>query len=229
MSEERLRLTSYHEAGHAVASWVVSLEMEGASIEPQESSLGRVSLAHIKSMEVYDEIMHRRLVSFYAGVKAVELYTGRPTAPDDPNTDPRSRGSDWDAIMDLILTLAGPEESAQVALQEQAKENAQRILRENWSGVEAVADALLKHRSLDSADLPRILVEANCLRGKPVYEYEQNKLSERLGELGNQYNALLEEGHQEEARRVAAEYAQVKSKMDDLARLYEGYDDQLHY
>lgn len=70
--------------------------------------------------------------------------------------------------------------------------------------------------------LPRILREANCPRCEPVYEYEQNKLGERLGELGNQYIALLEEGHQEEARRVAAEYAQVKSKMEDLARLAEG-------
>jgi hypothetical protein len=191
--------------------------MEGVSIEPQESSLGRVSLAYIKAMEVYDEIMHRRLVSFYAGVKAVELYTGRPTAPDDPNTDPRSRGSDWDAIMDLTLTLAGPEESAQVALQQQAKENAQRILRENWRGVEAVADALLKHRILDSADLSRILEEANCPRGERVYEYELGQLSNRLLEFILRHNALIDEGRQEEARRVAEEHARVKFKMNDLA------------
>jgi hypothetical protein len=221
MSAERLRLTAYHEAGHAVASWVRGVEIEGASIEPQESSLGRVSLAHIEAMEVYDEIMHRRLVSFYTGVKAVELYTGRPTAPDDPNTDPRSRGSDWDAIMDLTLTLAGPEESAQVALQEQAEEDAQRILRENWRGVEAVADALLKHRSLDSADLSRILEEANCPRGEPVYEYELEQLANRLWELKHRYNALIEEGRQEEAGRVAEEHALVESKMNDLARSAE--------
>src|SRR5688572_4134817 len=138
MSEERLRLTAYHEAGHAVASWVLGLEMEGASVEPQGSSLGRVSLTDMEAVEVYDEIMHRHLVSSYAGVKAVELYTGRPTAPDDPNTDPGYQGSDWDGVMDLILRLAGPEENAQVALQERAEEKAQRILRENWRGVEAV-------------------------------------------------------------------------------------------
>jgi len=33
MSEEELRLTAYHEAGHAIVSWVVDLEMEGVSIE----------------------------------------------------------------------------------------------------------------------------------------------------------------------------------------------------
>jgi hypothetical protein len=52
MSEEKLRLTAYHEAGHAVASWVVGLEMEGDSIERQESSLGRVTVADIEAMEV---------------------------------------------------------------------------------------------------------------------------------------------------------------------------------
>ena len=51
-------------------------------------------------------------------MKAVELCTGRPTSPDNPNTDPRVGGSDWDAIVDLIRALTGPEESAQVALQE---------------------------------------------------------------------------------------------------------------
>ena len=225
MTEERMRLTAYYEAGHAVASWVVGLEMEGASIEQQGKSLGRVSFTDMEHMEVYDEILHRHLVSSYAGVKAVKLYTRRPTDPDDPNMDPSYKGSDWDKVMHQTFTLAVPEESAQVALQEQAEEQARRILRENWRGVEAVADALLRHRSLNSADLSRILKETNCPRGEPVYEYEQNKLGERLGELGNQYNALLEEGRQEEARRVAEEHARVKSQMDDLARLYEGYDE----
>jgi hypothetical protein len=224
MSKKRLRLTAYHEAGHAVVSWVVGLEMEGASIEPQGSSLGRVSFADMEAMEVYDEILHRHLVSFYAGVKAVELYTGRPTDPDDPNMDPGYQGSDWDGVGDLTLRLAGPEKSEQVAVKEQAEEEAQRILRENWRGVEVVAEALLRYRSLDSADLSRILEEANCLRGEPAYEYEQNKLGDRLGELMHRHNALVEEGHQEEAQHVAVEYAQVKAEMENLARLYEGYD-----
>ncbi len=221
MNQERLRLTAYHEAGHAVVSWVVGLEMEGASIEPQASSLGRVSFADLEAMEAYDEIMLRYLVSSYAGVKAVELCTGRPTAPDDPNTDPRVEGSDWDAIMALTLTLAGPEEREQVAVQQQAEEDAQRILRENWCGIEAVAYALLKHRSLDSADLSRILEEANCRRGEPVYEYELEQLANRLWELKHRYVALIEEGRQEEAGRVAEEHALVESKMNDLGRSAE--------
>jgi hypothetical protein len=193
MSEKKLRLTAYHEAGHAVVSWVVGLEMEGASIEPQGSSLGRVSFTDIKDMEVYDEIMHRYLLSSYAGVKAVELYTGRPTDPDDLNTDPRIEGSDWDTIMALTLSLAGPEESEQGALQEQAEEQARRILGENWHGVEAVAQALLRGRSVESKDLSRILSEANCPRGEPVYEYELEQLANHLWELKHRYNALIEE------------------------------------
>ena len=63
MSEERLRLTAYHEAGHAVVSWVVGLETQSASIEPRGSSLGRVSFTDMEHMELYDEILHRHLVS----------------------------------------------------------------------------------------------------------------------------------------------------------------------
>lgn len=218
MSEERLRLTAYHEAGHAVVSWVVGLVMDGASIEPQESSLGRVSFVELEHMELYDAVLYRHLVSSYAGVKAVESCTGRPTAPDDPNTDPRVEGSDWDAIVDLIRALTGPDESAQVALQEQAGEEAQRILRENWPGVEAVAQALLRDRSLDNADLSRILGEANCPRGEPAYDYELDQLADRLWRLSLRYGALVDKGHQEEARRVAEERARLESKMEDLTR-----------
>lgn len=89
-------------------------------------------------------------------MKTVELCTGRPTDPDDPNTNPGYQGSDRDEVMDLTLGLAGSEEGAQVALQEQAEEEAQRILRENWHGVEAVAEALLRDGNLRSTDLSRI-------------------------------------------------------------------------
>jgi hypothetical protein len=219
--EERLRLTAYHEAGHAVTSWVLGLEMEGASVEPQGSSLGRVSFADMAHIEIYDALLHRYLVSSYAGVKSVELYTGRPTDPDDPNTDPGYQGSDWDGVMDLILRLAGPEENAQVAMQERAEEKAQRILRENWRRVEAVAEALLTHRNLESTGLSRLLEEANCPRGEPVYEYELHHLANRLWELNKRYHALIEEGRQEEARRIDGERARVESKMEDLSRLAE--------
>jgi hypothetical protein len=224
MSERKLRLTAYHEAGHAVASWVVGLEMEAPSIEPQGSSLGRVGFTDMEAMEVYDDILYRHLVSSYAGVKAVELCTGRPTDPDDPNMDPSYKGSDWDGIMDLTLRLGGPEESGQAAVQERAEEEAQRTLRENWRGVEAVANALLRHRSLNSENLSRILEETNCPRGEPVYDYELNKLSDRRFQLTHQYHALIEEGRHKDARRMAEEYALVKSKMEDLMRLAERGD-----
>jgi hypothetical protein len=201
---------------------VKGLEIEGASIEQQGSSLGRVTFGNMENIEFYDEILHRHLVSSYAGVKAVKLHTGRPTDTDDPNTNSRYQGSDWDHVMDLILRLAGTEESEQVALQQQSEEKAQRILRENWRGVETVAEALLRDDSLDSTALHRILREANCPRGEPVYEYELEQLANRLLELINRYKALIDEGRKEEAQRVAEEHARVTSQMEDLARLAEG-------
>jgi hypothetical protein len=199
--------------------------MEGASIEPQGSSLGRVTFTDIEAMEVYDEILHRHLVSSYAGVKVVELYTGRPTDPDDPNMDPRYKGSDWDGTMDLTLALGGAEESGQEAVQERAEEEAQRILRENWRGVEAVANALVRYRSLNSLDLSRILEETNCPRGEPVYDYQLNKLTDRKWELAHRYHALIEGERQDEAQRVGEELARVESEIKNLARSAEGYDE----
>ena len=80
----------------------------------------------------------------------------------------------------------------------------------------------MRDDSLDSTDLHRILREANCPRGEPVYEYELEQLANRLLELINRYKALIDEGRKEEAQRVAEEHARVTSQMEDLARLAEG-------
>jgi hypothetical protein len=187
--------------------------------------LGRVSFTDMEHMEVYDDILCRRLVSSYAGVKAVELHTRRPTDFDDPNINPRVMGSDWDEVMDLTLRLVGQEESAQVTLQEKAEKEAQGILGENWRTVETIAQALLRDRSLDSADLSRIMEEANCPRGEPVHEYELNKLTDRKWELAHQYSALIEEGRQDEAQPVGEELARVECEIKNLARSAESNDE----
>jgi hypothetical protein len=88
-----------------------------------------------------------------------------------------------------------------------------------------VAEALLRDDSLDSTDLHRILREANCPRGEPVYEYELEQLANCLLELIDCYKALIDEGRQEEAQRVAEEHARVKSQMEDLSRLAEDEDE----
>jgi ATP-dependent Zn protease len=71
MSEEKL--TAYHEAGHVVVAWVLGLEMEGASVETQGDSAGRITLAETENIELYDELLRRRLVTSYAGVNAVKM------------------------------------------------------------------------------------------------------------------------------------------------------------
>jgi len=62
-------------------------------------------------------------------------------------------------------------------------------------------------------------------RGESVYEDELEQLANRLWELMHHYKALIDEGRQEEAQRVAEEHARVKFQMEDLARLAEGEDE----
>jgi hypothetical protein len=62
-------------------------------------------------------------------------------------------------------------------------------------------------------------------RGESVYEYELEQLANRLWELMHPYKALIDEGRQEEAQRVADEHARVKSQIEDLARSAEGEDE----
>jgi hypothetical protein len=220
MSEEGLWQAAYHEAGHAVAGWVEGLKMEGASIEPQGDSLGRVNYNDVKFMEEYPETLRRHLVSTFAGVEADKFYSGQPIDPDDPNTDADVPGSDWSTLLLLTAALA-PDPESQVVLQEQAQERAERLLRENWHAVGAVAEALLRHRTLECTDLYQILEGTGCPRGKPDIDYEGDQLNDRYWKSWYRYDELTKEGDEEGAQRVYEEFVHLQSEIEELKRLDE--------
>ena len=70
-----------------------------------------------------------------------ELLTGEPVGEHDLNVM-QLPGTDWSGIANLFVELG------QDAL-EQAHDEAERVLRDNWHAVEAVAEALLERETLD--------------------------------------------------------------------------------
>jgi hypothetical protein len=158
-------LTAYHEAGHAVVDCLLGLPLEELSVVPNEESKGRVSSSLFKDFYKFledvdadeDEVLEVYLVSLLSGIKTVEILTGEETHPDNPNADLSLVDSDYDQVGRVISSLAGPTAESQAAVYEEACSQAESFLQENWPAVEAVAEALLKHKTLTGSECAEIV------------------------------------------------------------------------
>lgn len=222
---------AYHEAGHVVAGRVLGLDATSVSIVADSDSLGRVEgkLPEGFALDVpgAEEVMWRHVVADMAGVAAGELFAGRRT--DDirrirggPNTEPLIPGSDWSNMARWIVPLAGSDEAEQLATQERAWTKANRILRDNWTCVQVVAEALLEQQTLDRAALENVLEAAGCPHGEPVRELELELLYERVDQLRNQYFELSDDkSSKSEAERIEQEAERALSRIAELEALIE--------
>jgi hypothetical protein len=147
--------TAYHEAGHATALHALGFDLGDASIVAAEGHLGRVAtpldealIDRLDMLEYLGEdgqtFMVRQIAVAFSGVKAVEILTGRGLDPKSPDMDTRLPGSDFYSLNTWLPMAAGPEDPSIVY--NQAWDEAERVLRENWDAVRAVADALLSAR-----------------------------------------------------------------------------------
>jgi hypothetical protein len=100
--------------------------------------------------------MEKHLAALYGGTKVVEILTGQPPDPNDPNLNLLDVGSDADQQNDLIHRLAA-EEDGQLEVSGRALELAERILHDNWSNVRKVVDRLLLQDELIADQFAAIL------------------------------------------------------------------------
>jgi hypothetical protein len=115
---------------------VLGLRVERISIVENERSGRRTVILWPEGFGPYDDedyaLMEKHLAALYGGTKAVEILTGRPPDPNDPNLNLLDVGSDADHQNDLIHRLAA-EEDGQLEVSGRALELAERILHDNWS------------------------------------------------------------------------------------------------
>jgi ATP-dependent Zn protease len=159
MNEETL--TAYHEAGHAVVALELGFPPQRLSIVPNDKNEGRLIAPWPEGFdefsEDFEEVLRRRLVVLFAGVKSEELFTERPTDPDDPNLDPRSRDSDADLASDLVLRLMSETGDQDLEIASRAQDEAEAILQKKQAKVERLAKALVEHKELSGDDLVSII------------------------------------------------------------------------
>jgi len=224
--EEQRRRTAYHESGHAVLSYAKGLPLESTSISEVDDSLGRIIFdrepEHWRYVEGAKEIMFALIVISLAGVKAAEMGMGLPTEPNDPNTDFSLLGSDWHGTLGYLDELCGEDESRQEEVWERAEREAERVLRENWPAVDALAESLLEHETLDAQHLESILETAGCehddsavMRG--LFDQEHERLVGRRFELWGRYGRLTDgDAPVGKIEAVVEELRQVERRIEEV-------------
>jgi len=226
--EERVE-TAYHEAGHAVALYALGFDLGGATIVSGRDHLGRVGTptneAVAERLDVLEYLgedgetyLMRQIVLAFSGVKSVEILTGQDHDPRAGDVQFWLPGSDWHRLNTWLPMLAAPEDYPSVY--DKTWDEAERVLRENWGAVSAVAAALLERGELDAATLRSTLREADCARDdapirRVVLIIEGDLLRERRMQLmveGDPGNEL--EGVQERIERNGRELQELYGEED---------------
>ena len=165
MVEKSVERTAYHEAGHVVAACLLNLEQHGATIVPEGEIAGQAYAPLMDAMryewpEGEADYLKRHLIVLFAEMKAVERVMAPLADPEEPNLDISDLESDYGQAADVVLNVAGPSEEEQLELSRWAQEEAESLLNANWAAVEAVASALLEHRTLSGTQCKKIVKES---------------------------------------------------------------------
>jgi hypothetical protein len=155
-----VKLTAYHEAGHAVIAYILRKRFASISIIPNEDSEGRVSIGKAKHIEP-DWDTSRRCVTelekhamvLCGGVVAERLLTGHK----------HWRGSENDITKasEYLAFLCGNDEETSAYL-ELIWIRTRNLLKVpgHWAAVQAVADELFKHSYLGQKRVRGIIFDA---------------------------------------------------------------------
>ncbi|BDG60747.1 ATP-dependent metallopeptidase FtsH/Yme1/Tma family protein [Caldinitratiruptor microaerophilus] len=171
LSDEERRLVAYHEAGHAVAGWVLGQgAIERISLLPRSRALGYVLQVPEERALVTRSQLEARIAVLLAGRAAEALLTGDFTtgAADDLQkvTELAERmvcqygmgeRRPHQVIREEALVLSGPAADEVDAIVRRGWVRAQEIVGSHRQALAALATALLEREVLDRADVEAIL------------------------------------------------------------------------
>ena len=158
-------LQAYHEAGHAVVWHVVGGLVEGVSIASSQAGYKGYCRFGFLLPQGEDHpspdkwlqrgrIDPRTVTAYYAGMLAMAYYCASYGGEDDYLEG--SERDDLEKIHSLLLHLSS-EAQERSTIQDACWKEAQQILSDYWSAVQALTAGLLKQRTLDGRDAHSII------------------------------------------------------------------------
>jgi ATP-dependent Zn protease len=162
--------TAYHEAGHAVASLALGIRVRSASIVPNRESaidgyvrsqkIGRNTARNIEWADRFTRSRlqaEKRVMVWMAGELAQRRFNPRSVRSYHASMD-------REEIVDMLMRYARPRLSEAIDVTSHyklLKEWTAELLDENWILVEAVANALVKRRTLSGSEMRNIVFVAS--------------------------------------------------------------------
>ena len=157
MKNKKLAKSAYHEAGHAVACLVYSFAIKEISIASKADSAGRV-----KTERTVEETLKKGskeelrdcATMLFAGGKAEERFC----AETGQEFYPLSSGSDILWTIDILKKLHPENNEERLRIRFELSDRASDLVNAQWAQIQAVAQALLEHKTLSGEDVRRIVV-----------------------------------------------------------------------
>lgn len=159
--------TAYHEAGHAVAAYVLRRAFTRVSIEADESTLGRCSFRppgewfrpDLKVDWATRRRLEERMMISLAGPEVEASFTG--------TYDPAAAQEDLDRAIDHACFMTGDEIEASAYVEWIRLRTVNLMKRDGfWPGVAALADELLARREVTYRTARAVIERA--LRAQPA-------------------------------------------------------------
>jgi len=150
------QITAYHEAGHAVMARYFGMPVYGASVVGTEDSAGRVmhGIGRAKEIEVDESDGKVEAVVCVAAAGYLASSRAVPRSQrDDRGTPDRAAAIDW-------LDRIAPDDEV-LLFYRLLRMRTDRYLAMKWHQVEAVAQALLEHKTLNKRELLQVIKDAN--------------------------------------------------------------------
>jgi cell division protease FtsH len=191
---------AYHEAGHAVSIHYLfpDRRLVRATIIRRSGALGHVR--SVENIEKYARLLNeyvRQIMVSMAGDIAAKIWFKEPWTG-----AAGGMGSDYDHVRNLLFRLGeygyfGPPVDNPMALYQDdmkrfwkdAEAKTERLLREHWAEVDAIAKALLEQDDIPGKDIVRIIQEISASNGHKSEEAKQvvlDAVAEKTGETSSQ-------------------------------------------
>jgi ATP-dependent Zn protease len=153
-SSEVLRLTAFHEAGHAVMAHLCGQIVMRVEILGEPEHTGTCTARRlITEREAHGDpavptaAIEARILCLCAGIAAENMIRDEARAPTDDDVN-EAVGLALRVVGDCLLVMPFLEE---------AMEHAESILRRHWRAVEALAEELLERRDLSGPEVRAVI------------------------------------------------------------------------